>query len=128
MDWTRREFIASAGALAIGATLPLGRALAQTASGTNAGDRVLLCNEDSNTLSVIDPNTNTVSTTINLTSYDEDPRPPFRLVTGGVTPSHAGMTAKPLYHGAINIHGAAPSPDNKLLACTGRGTSNVYPY
>jgi hypothetical protein len=36
------------------------------------------------------------------------------------------MVAKPLYHGAINIHGAAPSPDNKLLACTGRGTSNVY--
>jgi YVTN family beta-propeller protein len=126
MDWTRREFIASAGALAIGAALPLGRALAQIASGANAGDRVLLCNEDSNTLSVIDPNTNTVATTINLTSFDEDPRPPFRLVTGGVTPSHAAMTAKPLYHGAINIHGAAPSPDNKLLACTGRGTSNVY--
>ncbi len=36
------------------------------------------------------------------------------------------MVTKPLYHGAINIHGAAPSPDNKLLACTGRGTSNVY--
>ena len=44
----------------------------------------------------------------------------------GVTPTHAGMVTKPLYHGAINIHGAAPSPDNKLLACTGRGTSNVY--
>jgi DNA-binding beta-propeller fold protein YncE len=85
-----------------------------------------LCNEDSNTLSVIDPNNNAVATTINLTSFDEDPRPPFRLVTGGVTPTHAGMIAKPLYHGAINIHGAAPSPDNKLLACTGRGTSNVY--
>jgi YVTN family beta-propeller protein len=126
MDWTRREFIANVGALAIGAALPLGRALAQTASGTNGRDRVLLCNEDSNTLSVIDPNTNTIATTINLTSFDEDPRPPFRLVTGGVTPSHAGMVVKPLYHGAINIHGAAPSPDNKLLACTGRGTSNVY--
>jgi hypothetical protein len=36
------------------------------------------------------------------------------------------MVTKPLYHGAINIHGAAPSPDNRLLACTGRGTSNVY--
>ena len=75
---------------------------------------------------MIDPNTNTVATTINLTSFDEDPRPPFRLVTGGVTPTHAAMVTKPLYHGAINIHGAAPSPDNKLLACTGRGTSNVY--
>src|SRR5688572_1546113 len=126
MDWTRREFVANIGALAISATLPLGRALAQSASGADGRDRVLLCNEDSNTLSVIDPNTNTVAGTINLTSFDEDPRPPFRLVTGGVTPSHAGMIAKPLYHGAINIHGAAPSPDNRLLACTGRGTSNVY--
>ena len=126
MDWNRREFLANLGALAIGAALPVGRALAQSASGANGRDRVLLCNEDSNTLSVIDPNTNKVASTINLTSFDEDPRPPFRLVTGGVTPSHSGMIAKPLYHGAINLHGAAPSPDNKLLACTGRGSSNVY--
>ena len=126
MDWTRREFITNVSALAIGAAFPVSGALAQTASGANSRDRVVLCNEDSNTLSVIDPNTNTVATTINLTSFDEDPRPPFRLVTGGVTPTHPVMVTKPLYHGAINIHGAAPSPDNKLLACTGRGTSNVY--
>ena len=126
MDWTRREFISNATVLAIASALPVERALAQTASGANSRDRVLLCNEDSNTLSVIDPNTNTVAATINLTSFDEDPRPPFRLVTGGVTPTHAAMVTKPLYHGAINIHGAAPSPENKLLACTGRGTSNVY--
>jgi DNA-binding beta-propeller fold protein YncE len=36
------------------------------------------------------------------------------------------MVRKPLYHGAIDIHGAAPSPDNTLIATTGRGTSNVY--
>ncbi|MGH7828948.1 MAG: YncE family protein [Candidatus Binatia bacterium] len=126
MASTRREFITNVSALAIAAVFPVGRALAQAPSGANSRDRVLLCNEDSNTLSVIDPNTNTVAATINLTSFDEDPRPPFRLVTGGVTPTHAGMAAKPLYHGAINIHGAAPSPDNKLLACTGRGSSNVY--
>ena len=126
MDWSRREFINNVTVLAIASALPLGRALAQTASGATSRDRVILCNEDSNTLLVIDPNTNTVATTINLTSFDEDPRPPFRLVTGGVTPIHAAMVTKPLYHGAINIHGAAPSPDNKLLACTGRGTSNVY--
>jgi YVTN family beta-propeller protein len=126
MDWTRREFIINVGAAAVAAASPLGRALAQSASGANSRDRVILCNEDSNTLSVIDPNSNTVATTINLTSFDEDPRPPFRLVTGGVTPTHTAMVTKPLYHGAINIHGAAPSPDNKLLACTGRGTSNVY--
>ena len=116
MEWARREFITSISAAV----------LAQIGSGAKTRDRVIFCNEDSNTLSVIDPNTNTVATTINLTSFDEDPRPPFRLVTGGVTPTHAAMVTKPLYHGAINIHGAAPSPDNKLLACTGRGTSNVY--
>jgi YVTN family beta-propeller protein len=125
-NWTRREFISNVSAAALVAAFPFGRALAQGAAGANSRDRVLICNEDSNTLSVIDPNTNTVATSINLTSFDEDPRPPFRLVTGGVTPSHLAMVTKPLYHGAINIHGAAPSPDNKLLACTGRGTSNVY--
>jgi YVTN family beta-propeller protein len=127
MKWTRREFVVRTGAAALAAALPHGRAGAQTTGGaTKTRDRVILCNEDSNTLSVIDPGTNTVAGTINLTSFDEDPRPPFRLVTGGVTPSHAAMVNKPLYHGAINIHGAAPSPDNRLLACTGRGTSNVY--
>ena len=127
MKWTRREFVARTSAAALAAALPRSGASAQ-APGTKKknGDRVIVCNEDSNTLSVIDPATNTVSGTINLTSFDEDPRPPFRLVTGGVTPSHAAMVNKPLYHGAINIHGAAPSPDNRLLACTGRGTSNVY--
>ena len=108
MGWTRREFINNITVLAIASALPVERALAQTASGANSRDRVILCNEDSNTLSVIDPNTNTVTTTINLTSFDEDPRPPFRLVTGGVTPTHAAMVTKPLYHGAINIHGRLP--------------------
>src|SRR5919202_3563858 len=89
-------------------------------------DRVFICNEDSNTLAVIDPGSNTVAHTVNLTSFDEDPRPPFRLVTGGVIPTHLAMVRKPLYHGAIDIHGAAPSPDNSLIATTGRGTSNVY--
>lgn len=125
MTWTRREFIAHTGAAAIAASLPLGRAQAKPESDPIERDRVLVCNEDSNTLSVIDPRTNRVASTINLTSFDEDPRPPFRLVTGGVTPTHAAMINKPLYHGAISIHGAAPSPDNRLLACTGRGTSNV---
>ena len=126
MQWTRRQFITQMGVAAIAATVPFERVMAQARSGVQSNDRVILCNEDSNTLSVIDPNTNSVAATINLTSFDEDPRPPFRLVTGGVTPTHAAMVTKPLYHGAINIHGAAPSPDNRLLASTGRGTSNVY--
>ena len=94
---------------------------------TDSGrDRIFICNEDSSTISVINPYTNQVDTTINLTSFDEDPRPPFRFVTGGMMPTHAAMTSKPLYHGAINIHGSAPSPDSRLLAVTGRGTSNIY--
>ena len=95
-------------------------------SSAKGPDRIIICNEDSNSLSVIDPTTNTVAGTINLTSFDEDPRPPFRYVTGGVVPTHVAMVRKPLYHGAIDIHGAAPNPDNTLIATTGRGTSNIY--
>jgi YVTN family beta-propeller protein len=90
------------------------------------GDRVILTNEDSNTLSVIDPVRNEVAATVNLTSFDEDPRPPFRFVTGGVMPTHDAMIQKPLYHGAISIHGCVPSPDGALLATAGRGSSNLY--
>jgi YVTN family beta-propeller protein len=121
---SRRAVLAGT-AVVIGSSA-IGRVQAQAIQGARASDRVFICNEDSNTLSVIDPETNTVSDTVNLTSFDEDPRPPFRLVTGGVTPTHLAMVRKPLYHGAIDIHGAAPSPDNAFIATTGRGTSNVY--
>jgi YVTN family beta-propeller protein len=123
MNATRREVIA--GATASLAALSMQRSWAQP-SLPQGQDRVFICNEDSNTLAVVDPNSNTVAHTVNLTSFDEDPRPPFRFVTGGVTPTHFAMVRKPLYHGAIDIHGAAPSPDNSLIATTGRGTSNVY--
>ena len=89
-------------------------------------DRVFITNEDSNTISVINPATNTVDTTINLTSFDEDARPPFRYVTGGVMPPHAAMIHKPLYHGCIDAHGAVPNPDGTMLATSGRGSSNIY--
>lgn len=125
MRISRRQ--ALAGAAGAVATAALGRvAYGAGPADVEPGDRVLICNEDSNTLSVIDPMTNTVAGTVNLTSFDEDPRPPFRFATGGVIPTHAGMVTKPLYHGAINIHGGAPSPDQTLAAVTGRGTSNVY--
>ena len=123
MNPTRRQVIA-AGAITF-AALSMQRSWAQSALRPDQ-DRIFICNEDSNTLAVIDPNSNEVVHTVNLTSFDEDPRPPFRLVTGGVTPTHLAMVRKPLYHGAIDIHGAAPSPDNLLIATTGRGTSNVY--
>lgn len=133
MKITRRE--ALAGAAAGFAAAAVGRPILaqaqsqsenQEALGALPGDRVLICNEDSCTLSVIDPTRNAVLETINLTSFDEDPRPPFRFATAGVVPTHAAMTGKALYHGGISIHGAAPSPDQTLAAVTGRGSSNIY--
>lgn len=126
MDWSRRHFFVRSAAAALAAALPGIHANAEAPGGRRNRDYVLICNQDSNTLSVIDPGTNAVHSTINLTSFDEDPRPPFRLVTDGLMPSHIRMLGKPLYHGAVNLHGAAPSPDNRLLACAGRNTSNVY--
>jgi YVTN family beta-propeller protein len=126
MTLDRRAFLQTSAAVVVGSATARS-AFAQAAGEVpQADDRVFICNEDSNTLSVIDPRTNTVETTVNLTSFDEDPRPPFRFVTGGTMPTHAAMIHKPLYHGAISIHGAAPSPDNTLIATTGRGSSNVY--
>ncbi|HEX2831073.1 MAG TPA: YncE family protein [Burkholderiales bacterium] len=123
----RREFIKTSFALAAAATLSTTRtAWAQRAASIEAGDRVFITNEDSNTIAVINPNSNAVETTINLTSFDEDPRPPFRFVTAGVAPPHAAMIHKPLYHGCIDAHGAVPSPDGRLLATSGRGSSNIY--
>ena len=128
MNETRREFLKLAAAGIAAGTVGGPAALAQTGarSSIEAGDRVYIANEDSNTLSVIDPGSNTVETTINLTSFDEDPRPPFRLVTAGVTPPHAAMIHKPLYHGCIDAHGAVPAPDGRHLATCGRGSGNVY--
>ena len=101
-------------------------AVATAGTGIDPRDRVFVTNEDSNTVVVINPATNTVESTINLTSFDEDPRPPFRYVTAGVAPTHAAMIHKPLYHGCIDAHGAVPSPDGRLLATSGRGSSNIY--
>jgi YVTN family beta-propeller protein len=127
MDEQRRTFIKGTVGIAAAAVLAGTRdATAQAAASVTAADRVFITNEDSNTISVIDPNTNTVDTTINLTSFDEDPRPPFRFVTAGVAPTHAAMIHQPLYHGCIDAHGAVPSPDGRLLATSGRGSSNVY--
>lgn len=124
---SRREFLKGMGAAALASQMP--GSLAGAEGGPEAkstGDRVFITNEDSNTVSVISPARNAVEATINLTSFDEDPRPPFRFVTAGVLPTHAAMINKPLYHGCIGAHGAAPSPDGRLLATCGRGSSNVY--
>jgi YVTN family beta-propeller protein len=128
MDANRRNFLKRVAAGALAASVATRAAHAQGGRGASIepGDRVFITNEDSNTLTVIDPRSNTVESTINLTSFDEDPRPPFRFVTGGVMPVHAAMIHKPLYHGCIDAHGAVPSPDGRLLATSGRGSSNVY--
>lgn len=123
MEISRRSLLVSGAAAAAYSRISPASAQAPAAAGL---DRVFICNEDSNTLAVIDPARNAIAGTVNLTSFDEDPRPPFRFVTGGVMPTHASLVRKPLYHGAIDIHGAAPSPDNTMLATTGRGSSNVY--
>jgi len=115
---------ASAFLLSVGQSVRSARPV--SAQAVEPNDRVFICNEDSNTMTVIDPRSNTVETTINFTSFDEDPRPPFRFTTGGVVPTHAAMVSKPLYHGAIALHGGVMSPDSRLLALTGRGSSNVY--
>lgn len=128
MNLQRREFMRLAGATAAASVIPglAGAAASGVGPDIAPGDRVFITNEDSNTISVIDPMSNRLDTTINLTSFDEDPRAPFRFATGGVIPTHAAMVSKPLYHGCINAHGVAPNPDGTLLAVCGRGSSNVY--
>lgn len=128
VDISRRDLlkVTAFGAFALASGGRPAAAQAPAGAAIEPNDRVFIANEDSNTISVIDPRSNTMETTINLTSFDEDPRPPFRFVTAGVMPTHAAMINKPLYHGAIAIHGVVPSPDGRLLATSGRGTSNVY--
>ena len=126
MNETRRDFLKFAAAATVAGAFRPEQALAQGGASIEPGDRVYITNEDSNTIAVIDPRSNTVETTINLTSFDEDARPPFRLVTAGVMPTHAAMIHKPLYHGCVDAHGAVPSPDGRLLATSGRGSSNIY--
>jgi len=127
-ELSRRDFMKVLGvaAVAAGFSGPFDNAQAADIPDIAAIDRVFIANEDSNTLSVINPASNTVETTINLTSFDEDARPPFRFVTAGIMPTHAAMIHKPLYHGCIDAHGVVPSPDGRLLATCGRGSGNVY--
>lgn len=121
----RRSLLAGLGAVGASSLIGASSAHGETV-GPRQGDRVFLTNEDSNTLTAIDPVTDTVIGTVNLTSFDEDPRPPFRFQNGGVIPTHGDMIQKPLYHGAISVHGCAPSPDSSVFATCGRGSGNLY--
>jgi YVTN family beta-propeller protein len=126
MNETRRDFLKLAAVATVASALGPRQVFALRGASIEPGDRVYVTNEDSNTITVIDPRSNTVETTINLTSFDEDARPSFRLVTAGVMPTHAAMIHKPLYHGCIDAHGVVPSPDGRFLATSGRGSSNIY--
>jgi YVTN family beta-propeller protein len=129
MDIARRDLLRLAAVGGLWALAPTrSAALAQTPppAPVDPSDRVFITNEDSSTISVIDPRSNTVDTTINLTSFDEDPRPAFRFAGGGSAPTPGAMIARPLYHGAIGVHGLLPSPDGRWLATTARGSGNVY--
>ena len=97
MDETRRDFLKLAAAATVAGTFGQEWAFAQGGASIEPSDRVYITNEDSNTIAVIDPRSNTVETTINLTSFDEDARPPFRLVTAGIMPTHAAMIHKPAH-------------------------------
>jgi YVTN family beta-propeller protein len=83
---SRRDLVIGGAGAVAAAALRDGAWAQPAAAGPQPGDRVFLTNEDSNTLSVIDPVKDEIQTTINLTSFDEDARPPFRFVTGGVVP------------------------------------------
>ena len=61
MNEQRREFIKTSMAMAVAAGMAgANPARAQSAASIEAGDRVFITNEDSNTLVVIDPRSNTV--------------------------------------------------------------------
>ncbi|HET9653587.1 MAG TPA: beta-propeller fold lactonase family protein [Usitatibacter sp.] len=124
MEQARRDFLRMAAAALASGALPALALDGEPSIGPD--DRVFVTNEDSNTIAVVDPRTNKVEDTINLTSFDEDKRQPFRFVTAGVTPTHAAMVQKPLYRGCIGAHGTMPSPDGTWLAVAGRGSGNVY--
>ena len=78
-ELSRRDFMKVLGVAAVAVRFsgPFDNAQAADIPDIAATDRVFIANEDSNTISVINPATNTVETTINLTSFDEDIRPPL---------------------------------------------------
>lgn len=72
---SRRAVLQGAAAAALSPVIAKAQSKTRRA-GPRASDRVFLTNEDSNTLSVIDPVTDELLPTVNLTSFNEDPRPP----------------------------------------------------
>src|SRR5436309_13477544 len=85
-------------ALAIGANVAV--------AAPGAGDRVYTADQNSNTVSVIDPASNTLLGQIRL----GNPRPDI---------------LSPLYRGELNVHGLGFSPDHKPLVAVSTVTNPV---
>ena len=81
-------------------------AITSMIAAAQAGDRVYTADQISNTVSVIDPETNTLLGSIRL---------------GEDVPA----ALSPLYHGQLLVHGLGFSPDHKTLAVVSIGSNSV---
>ena len=91
--------------LALSATATL-LTSAATLAAPGPADRVYTADQNTNTVSVIDPSTNTLL---------------GQIVLGNVRPD----VLSPLYKGEINVHGLGFSPDHKTLAAVSNGSNSV---
>ncbi|MEB0056195.1 hypothetical protein [Variovorax sp. LG9.2] len=73
---------------------------------SNPGDRVYTADQNTNTVSVVDPNTNTLLGQIKLGNQRPD-------------------VLSPLYKGEINVHGLGFSPDHRTLVAVANGSNSV---
>jgi YVTN family beta-propeller protein len=87
-------------------TLLFATTTAIAAAQTGTGDRVYTADQTSNTVSVIDPGTNTLLGSIHL---------------GDDVPA----ALSPLYHGELLVHGLGFSPDHKTLSVISIGSNSV---
>jgi YVTN family beta-propeller protein len=88
------------------AALPLAFASALAAAAPVHGDRVYTADQNSNTVSVIDPVSNALL---------------GQIVLGNVRPD----VLSPLYRGEINVHGMGFSPDHKTIVAVSNGSNSV---
>ena len=88
------------------AALPLALAASLAGAAPMPGDRVYTADQNTNTVSVIDPVANTLL---------------GQIVLGNVRPD----VLSPLYRGEINVHGLGFSPDHKTLVAVANGSNSV---
>ena len=88
------------------AALPLALATALAHAAPVPGDRVYTADQNTNTVSVMDPVDNTLL---------------GQIVLGNVRPD----VLSPLYRGEINVHGMGFSPDHKTLVVVSNGSNSV---